>query len=152
MSWTWTISCWGNITLNNSVAQIFSQWTPNTKQIMMFSYMASASRWLTVSNYADDVDVGSFVGRDGTWHLLTATYTWSADTANNVKIYVDSSLVKQWQRWGTTTANMIGYVWNYNTNDNLKWYLSQFILEDKTRTAQEIADYYNQTKWNYWIS
>lgn len=31
------------------------------------------------------------------------------------------------------------------------WYMSEAILESKTRTAQEISDYYNSTKANYWL-
>ena len=31
------------------------------------------------------------------------------------------------------------------------WGLRELIFENKVRTAQEIADYYNQTKWNYWL-
>lgn len=31
-------------------------------------------------------------------------------------------------------------------------YFSNVILENKARTAKEVSDYYNLTKWNYWIS
>ena len=34
------------------------------------------------------------------------------------------------------------YQWFY-------WYMSNFIVENKVRTAQDISDYYNQTKSNY---
>lgn len=34
---------------------------------------------------------------------------------------------------------------------NYTWYLSNVILEDKARTAQEVSDYYNSTKANYWL-
>ena len=42
--------------------------------------------------------------------------------------------------------------------NNLSWFdvyygwISNFIVENKTRTAQEVANYFNQTKSNYWIS
>lgn len=36
--------------------------------------------------------------------------------------------------------------------DKINWYVSDVILEDKIRTAQEISDYYDLTKWTYWIS
>lgn len=32
-----------------------------------------------------------------------------------------------------------------------KWYISEAIFENKARTEQERLDYYNQTKWNYWL-
>jgi hypothetical protein len=34
----------------------------------------------------------------------------------------------------------------------LYWQLSNVIFEDKARTSQEVSDYYDQTKWDYWIS
>lgn len=33
-----------------------------------------------------------------------------------------------------------------------RWYMSNFIIENKVWTSQEIQDYYDQTKWDYWIS
>lgn len=36
--------------------------------------------------------------------------------------------------------------------DKINWYISDVILENKVRTAQEIQDYYNQTKSLYGIS
>lgn len=47
-----------------------------------------------------------------------------------------------WRLWASCRTNP----WQY-----LKWYLSNVVLENKVRTAQEIADYYNQTKSNYWL-
>ena len=35
--------------------------------------------------------------------------------------------------------------------DWMQWYVSEWIVEDKQRTAQEVIDYYNQTKSNYWL-
>lgn len=32
------------------------------------------------------------------------------------------------------------------------WYISRLIIEKQWWTAQEVSDYYNQTKWGYWIS
>jgi hypothetical protein len=31
------------------------------------------------------------------------------------------------------------------------WYISNLIMESKTRTADEILAYYNLTKSNYWL-
>lgn len=46
-------------------------------------------------------------------------------------------------------------LWNeYNNGAGryYQWWISEVILEDKVRTAQEVADYYNQTKSLYGIS
>ena len=85
-----------------------------------------------------------------TRNMVTATYdNWSC------KIYLNwnsvwsgiytvwtISILWIWCRYGTETA------W-YTYQDN--WYLSNYILENKVRTAQEISDYYKNTKKNYWL-
>lgn len=38
-----------------------------------------------------------------------------------------------------------------STNYQVRWYISEVIIEDKARTADEISAYYNQTKGNYWL-
>lgn len=48
-----------------------------------------------------------------------------------------------WCAFGTETS-WYTYQWN--------GYVSNCIIEKKARTAQEIVDYYNITKWFYWIS
>lgn len=78
------------------------------------------------------------------------------DGTNNNKIYINWQQVAQW----TWTSTPRGYssatfnLWTYvgcssNNNERFNGNLSQFILEDKVRTAQEIADYFNATKSNY---
>lgn len=44
------------------------------------------------------------------------------------------------------------YVWNYNLwNSSSLQTVWDYIIESKARTAQEIQDYYNNTKSNYWL-
>lgn len=51
--------------------------------------------------------------------------------------------------WCDKFSIWVWYVpWN-NPTRYWKWWVSETIIEDKARTAQEIADYYNQTKANY---
>ena len=45
----------------------------------------------------------------------------------------------------TREDNWTGY-W-----DKWDWWISNLILENKVRTADEVSAYYNQTKWNYWL-
>lgn len=52
---------------------------------------------------------------------------------------------------GTPTAFNIGNEYNNGANRRFLGYISNVIVEDKARTAQEIADYYNLTKSNYWL-
>lgn len=45
-----------------------------------------------------------------------------------------------------------GIWWRKHWNTNFfRWYISEFIWENKNRTDVEILDYYDQTKSNYWL-
>jgi len=84
---------------------------------------------------------------DSGWKLLTVVYDWT-----NCKLYVNGANVdttaKSWYTYTDSKLWIGGYVpsplyW--------KWGLSEFILENKARTADEISNYYNSTKSKYWL-
>lgn len=85
-----------------------------------------------------------------TWYLVTAIYA-----SGNKYLYMNGSLA--WS--GTSTINRFRNEFRIGVNDADSWttpkymngYMSDLIIESKARTAQEIADYYNQTKSNYWL-
>jgi hypothetical protein len=76
-------------------------------------------------------------------------------------------LTREWSSWKTYRNNVLFWnatgsgsvwyntevIWNYRPWDKnpFIWYMSDFIIENKVRTTQEISDYYNQTKTNYWL-
>jgi len=69
------------------------------------------------------------------WNWLDQNYTWTASFSS----------------FTPTTMN----IWNEHDNVASRffaWWMSNLILENKIWTAQEISDYYNLTKANYWIS
>ena len=83
------------------------------------------------------------------WHHFVETVS---PTNREMKFYID------WVLKETVSINSsmridgksaIGKVGNYTHNVN--WDISEIINERKARTAQEILDYYNQTKANYWL-
>lgn len=83
------------------------------------------------------------------WHLWTCTYSpWTQ------KIYIDWALAGTYPvslSWtGTPTTNM--KIGKSNSPRSDMAYYSDILFDGKERTAQEIADYYNLVKWNYWIS
>ena len=110
--------------------------------------------------------------RYGSWTTIVAN-KWNnvvvvKDTSlssDNTKIYINWNLSWQWNSWTTgwawwnwaqsydnkqgilTSRNEAGsgYEWMYALNGNAR----EFIIEDKARTSQEVADYYDQTKANY---
>lgn len=81
------------------------------------------------------------------WHHVAVVikWTWSAWQ----ELYIDGQLATSWTmtvntNW--TTLYLGRCTWDGTYLDG---YISKFIVENKVRTAQEVADYYNQTKWNY---
>ena len=84
------------------------------------------------------------------WTNIIVTVNWS--TWN---IYKNWSLYTTKTNWWNVVANSIA-IWtnsdaSYPQNNRFYGYLSNAIIENKTRTAQEVSDYYNLTKWNYWL-
>lgn len=89
-----------------------------------------------------------------TWALLTFVYSGS------MNLYVDGELAesKSSSTSINTTAISSSYPlrimkWATSTSNNyqVRWYISEVIIENKARTADEISAYYNQTKGNYWL-
>lgn len=79
-------------------------------------------------------------------HLLTWT-----KTGTQITLYID------WQEhnhitgtYGQLGADNNTWLWR---NVNGSWTLTagNVIIENKARTSQEVVDYYNLTKWNYWL-
>lgn len=62
---------------------------------------------------------------------LPTTYSFSSFTPTAMNVW------NEWNNWATRYF--------------LGW-MSNLIFEDKAWTATEINNYYDQTKWNYWIS
>lgn len=89
---------------------------------------------------------------NGNWMNVVAV----ADTTGN-RVYVNWQLVTlSYSNWNSSTT-MWSVVWDTivigrhqsASADWTKWYASNLIFEDKARTAQEVAKYYNRSKWNY---
>jgi hypothetical protein len=84
------------------------------------------------------------------WHNVVVT-----QETTTTKLYVDGTLIWTITSYPTQSSIPDGWaLWSKfssSHSEKLTWYLSKVILEDKVRTAQEISDYYNLTKWNYWL-
>lgn len=112
---------------------------------------------------SDNSLIGATVRSVDFW--ATTWFTATADTWYHIAIVCEGGIRKfyvDWVyytqdsyslTWTQTTKLTINNAWDTNdpsfANDN---YISKLIIEDKARTAQEISDYYDQTKWDYWIS
>jgi len=83
------------------------------------------------------------------WKLITGTLSsWTMKSYINWTI--DGSVSSVWTFKKVSTPI---YIWAYQATNNeyLVWKLSNVIIESKARTSEEISNYYNQTKSNYWL-
>lgn len=92
--------------------------------------------------------------KDISWNYTNA---WHMYSISNWNIYVD------WTYWNKFDANSLNgnqplCIWWHTVNSSCTrqyatWYIADVIMENKSwwRSAQEISDYYNMTKWNYWL-
>ena len=99
------------------------------------------------------------------WTDITSTDTNTTWKRELITVINDTSNVKLYKNWTLIMDNSMSFnigstnfaIWSFSSSSqrwwfqNFYWYMSRFIVEDKVRTAQEIQDYYNQTKSNYWL-
>lgn len=149
-----TISLWAKVTSNLSWDQEFNFYYDRSyyNRNLLFRYSAS---WT-------DVYTGNNAYNQDSWTASTSPWTWW----NNiilVKNWTSLNVYKNWTSIWTHTGYDVSIPWWSNTvcvwgtvsawsSGYKEWYIKDYIIENVARTAQEVADYYNLTKWNYWIS
>lgn len=146
VAWTteWTLNTWINIQGNKTYNWIFGTlgWTTGTMHI---NYSNSSD--LEIAINPNTALSGACTLTVWTWYNVVITKNWTT-----YSIYLNSTSLTSWTRNNFTDTNTL-YLWtSYDTSRILNWYLDNVIIEDKARTAQEVADYYDLTKWDYWIS
>lgn len=79
--------------------------------------------------------------------------TWQHLCYANWKIYLNWTELATSTSWTMNMASWYPYtIWSQNSSANaFRWYMSEFIVETVWWTSQEVLDYYNQTKANYWL-
>lgn len=153
-----TISLWHYRNWNQSndgsifVSQSDSPWPRG----LIVSY-TNTRNWMSAF-YWDDAGWRNYGNRfnplDQTWYHIVVVLD-----SNTITMYVNWSQNTTWS-WNTPSfwlipANSFWFTRSNNINTNtrfLNWKMGSVIIENKARTAQEISDYYNLTKWDYWIS
>ena len=119
-------------------------------------------------NCFNNSELASFY--DQWWSLVwfNNKYSTSDQTWYNVAITFDSNTLTMYINWTQYTQNSwnncdfssvlatsFWFARNISWTQNFRhmtWKMWDLIVESKVRTAQEIADYYDLTKWDYWIS
>jgi hypothetical protein len=150
MSWAWTVSVRALTT--DSINQWFlsqssSSWTNRALHL----WYSTEGRWLVFALYSNDADTQSTQRANWQWHNYTFTWNWS--TWYN--IYVDWTSVKSWtlSSWFYSSNNSAQIWWwqiFWSTQNEFKWYMSEFFIETWQWSASQVLEYYNKTKRNYW--
>lgn len=110
------------------------------------------SQWsaLILNMYTNLNEITTWPFTDLTWNLWTATYN---NSTKEMTLYQNDTVIWQGVSWWTPYATLWYFcLWVIWYGGRSKVYLSNCIVEDKVWTEQEISDYYDQTKANYWIS
>lgn len=152
-----TINLWEKDVPTSSEANLFVVWLDNIGgNNKYWNFRIVGSSWW----FATQADVvGNTIYRTNyysvtswVWHNLVATVTPNS----NCKLYIDWVL----QETKTFSGNLrqispyfaIWQVWP-NYSQSISGNLDEIILENRAWTAEEIKEYYNQTKGKYlWIS
>ena len=173
--WTlWTVSCL-DLTSSNS----YLDWTIST--LPQWGQARTNMFWVYYPSYWNYPAYWywSWVNTQGDWVFKMDQSEWPVWSQYWKALICWAGTVSTWQWYhiaitvnGSTEQKMyinwvykVSTAWSVNTNwttlylgkapwgnNYLNWYLSKFIIEDKVRTAQEISDYFDLTKWDYWIS
>lgn len=146
MNWTSTVLAWVKPTANSaSYITMFDE----RSQYNQFSLIRWYNSWtfeyfnqLTGTNLRTTIKSWASIN---TWYLV-----WYTKNGTSVKTYCN------WVAWWTLTDNTNSnnktfYIWSSNAWDRFQWQVWVCIVEDKVWTADEILNYYNSTKANYWI-
>ena len=145
-----TVNLWYNRTSDSQNHwNIFSVWTyDTTNSFIIWLWNDIWADFLKVMfwGWDNDRNTGYFPTKD-VWLNIVATHkNWT------VKLYVNwqseysgavSYTIQSWFTW----------IWcGVQKNNAMIWKLSNIIVENVVWSATDVANYYNDTKANYWIS
>ena len=111
--------------------------------------------WWWTSDWIKNTSVW-FIPSTSSFDLMTVTINWKT-----ISIYKNATQVWSWTWsvnilwWSTTWTTIFAWwAWTYNWTAAAfqPFEMWEFILEKRVWTANEIANYYNNTKSLYWIS
>ena len=155
LGWNFTMLVWVKPTASsqsyasclhgNTSGNLFQQkaliWNYNSWK---FEYYDSWKNNWTSFTYRTEILSGVSLN---TWHLIGYSHTNSGWTST-IQVYGDGVT---WNSVNsiTTSVSFSLYLWSSNAGDRLKWQIWECVVENRVRTAQEVADYYNQTKATY---
>ena len=161
-SWWWKYAHINKNTRTNYWEKSFDYNWNNTISLRMNPQITNGS--ILLEMWSRSNEFLRFNGAIFCWFWWDMTYSMSANTRylvtftrswTSTALYINGSLIWTWIGGKTWTHNIrfklnnAGDTSSSTYSNNSYW--SELIWENKTRTAQEVTDYYNLTKWNYWL-
>lgn len=93
------------------------------------------------------IATGNNYYQNNTWYNLVVISSWW-----DVSVYINNNLIETQHLNCSNYSNMyLGYR-QYSNDRFWKGYISRVIIENVAWISQEVSDYYDLTKWDYWIS
>lgn len=160
LTWYKTISCWFYKT--QQVNWMLSTWNNSWSISNWYIQLRTQNpNWFSISwswwgSFNSDVTNWSYTIEFNKWHLFTLTQDVASDSwagSWNLKIYLDGVYYWTLAHYLNRPIYRIGS-WKESNNSyfyNFPWKLSNFILGSKEWAGQDVTDYYNLTKTNYWL-
>ena len=143
--WDFHVSVWVKL-LSMSGSQFIFAWVNSGDIFLGYQTAWWDKIWIGRNGIAWD-NTTSYTLSTDTWYLLSFDRQWSTLTfsINTNVIWTHNNTRSYPTAWWFEIGN--DGAWNAIT-----WYMSDVIVESAWWTEQERTDYYDQTKWNYWIS
>ena len=141
----YTVSYWYTVNKNSTYRrnQFYLWWAYNTLECWATTLETWWGLWKTKLYYYGDNSIWD------TSHSGWLNAVITVENHTSVKMYINWNLYTSHST--TQSGWFLGIWYSAISSDYHNWYMSEFIVDGKLRTAQEIQDYYNQTKSNYWI-
>lgn len=141
----YTVSCWASWdTITTAYQKIifdFQSWSNYFPRAYDFNYW-----WHQYVSSIVSFDAGQVSYVQNKWYHMVSVFD-----NNTASMYIDGQLIASVTYSSSETSGTlsVNWEWNYRSGYRTWWALSELIFENKTRTATEVADYYNQTKADY---
>lgn len=154
---TW-LPTWAN-------ARTFIYWVYNDNasntglvETYVFQWQSSSNRMILSASSNENIGyywISQYGASGAFWAILRQQRCHHCIVYDGSKFtwYVNWVSTWTWTRTINTGSTKFSLWW---ASENPAWNafngsFSNVILEDKARTAEEVSDYYNNTKWNYWL-
>lgn len=148
---TYTVNCRFFLDYSGSRYQtIYTIWNTYATWLLWVWYNYNVNWWsIALWAYAGGYETVTQISiSTNTRHNLVVVVNWSSS-----KQYLDWVQIATYTNSLSNTQTWLN-LWcpSHNSSDTLWWWISEFILENKVWTNEDIENYYNKTKWDYWIS